>query len=709
MNRQLAQLSAMAVVGALAVVALFAVAFFAANGAQAENVTTNAIPYETGNGDGGGVPGNEGGDSGEGGEGGGEGATPTPTPVPTRQSQPEDCDPDPAHAITGGAHALFESYWDEDDQNLVNNPCPPKVGHIVETVDGAPRVVGTSREASDINIESTVVHMPDGLRLRVVEQAEGQPGGLNERAGTYAVEKDSPLWQAYSSRDRNRFVWLLPEWEPETPEDELNEEDELIHIGFSAALLDPDDWEGNILWNFETVREPGFRPEDRGVVLVTADPTFLNIDWNSRNPDVQLIDVTPGEYEHRSWAFTKPGTYVLRVHSKGKPEDGNSLGLENTSVTSKSVTSDISHYTFHAGSLADLNVAVSANTEAPEAGGAVTYTVDAGNAGPDTAPHGEVTVSLPEGLTYDPVDTLVNTAAPADGAVTVTDNGDSGSTLTWQVGEMVDGYSARLSFKAHVGADTADQALEVTANIVARETLGHSEVAQLDPRDGDDTSTVIIIVTGTVNGPPLFNLAWSVEENAMPGTVVGRIKVVEPDEDDVLEYHFAGDGHADFVAVGTADGVEVRVAASLDYEAGPQSYNLVLGVTDNKGPAGGPDPSTDHTIGLMIAVTDVVDEASDIAFSVNPDEQAIGETVKFTVDILAPLPEGADNVTVHINGPGASHTVPNPTFPVMWEHTGSPPPGVKVYKASVSFDLKDKREHIYAVPVQVTWTPATGK
>lgn len=693
------QLSVMAV-AVLAIVAVVAVALFAANGAQAENVTTNALPHESGNGGNQQVfPPPE--------------PTAEPTPEPTRQSQPEPCADPPVHAITGGAHALFESYWDYEDENLVNNPCPPAVEHIVEPVDigggqTEDQVVGTGRKASKINIESTVIHMPAGLRLQVVEKPQRQRPDATPVPGTYPVAKNSALFEAYPADETNKYVWLLPEWEPETPADEVNEENELIHIGFSAALLDQADWNGEIKWNFETVREPGFTPEDRGVFLVTADPNFQDIDWDSRNPDVQRVSVVPGEYEHRTWAFTKPGTYVLRVHAKGTPSKDNSLGRENTPVASKSVTSDISHYTFHVGSLADLNVAVSADTETPEAGGVVTYTVDAANAGPDTAPHGEVTVSLPEGLTYDPVDTRVNTAAPADGAVTLSADG---RTLTWQVGEMVDDYSARLSFKARVGADTADQALEVTANIVARETIGHSEVAQLDPRDRDDSSTATVTPTGTPNGTPLFTLEWSVEENADAGTVVGRVKTVDPDGD-VLFYNLKGEGYQSFDVALTDDGVEVRVSAlaSLDHEAGPQSYNMVLTVTDNKGPDGEVNGDTDDTIGITIAVTDVVDEASDLAFSVDKAELAIGETTTFTLDTLAALPEGASEDTVHITGPsgsGESHTVSNVTsFPVTWELTGSGDPGSREYNASLSFTLDNDRVHISADPVTVNWTAA---
>ena len=663
------QLSVMAV-AVLAIVAVVAVALFAAGGARAENVTTNALPYESGNGQ----------------------PPQQTTPEPTPQTQPEACSTDPAHAKTGGAFALFDVYWDADDQNLAINPCPPAVDHIVvrRRPTSPPIVVGTSRTASDINIGSTIIHMPSDFRLEVVEKNGPRDG----EDGTYAVAKTSRLYQAYSADDPNKFVWLLPEWGPETPDEE-----ELFHIGFSAGLLRPADWEGNIRWNFELVRQPGIAPADRGVVLVTEDPTFQNIDWDSRHPDEQLVDVPPGQYEHRSWAFTEPGTYVLRVHARGTRAD----------IPDKTESSDIGHYTFHVGSLADLNVAVSADNEAPEAGGVVTYTVNAANAGPDTAPHGEVTVSLPEGLTYNPVDTLVNTAAPADGAVTLSDDG---RTLTWEVGQMAKDYSSTLSFKANVGADTADQTLQVTANIVAREEIGSSTVAQLDPRDRDDSSTATVTPTGTPNGAPLFNLQWSVEENAMAGTVVGRIKVVDP-ESDPLEYDFASDGRENFVAVRTADGVEVRVSAlaRLDHEAGPQSYNLVLAVTDNKGPAGNPDPTTDHTIGLMITVTDVVDEASDLAFSVDPTEQVIGGTVTFTLDTLAPLPEGASEDTVHITGPnpGESHTVNNATFPVTWELTGSPPPGSWEYNASLSFDLKDgKRVRYSADSITVTWsdTPA---
>ena len=676
-------------VAALAIVALLAV-FWAVSGAQAENVTTNTLPYESGNGH---PP---------------QQTTPEPPPEPTPQAQPEACAANPAHAITSGRFALFDVYWDSETQTLNNNPCPPAVDHIVEirqTRRGPiPVVVGTSRQASKINIDSTIIHMPTDFRLRVVEAK----GPMDGQDGTYAVPKGSRLLEAYPASDTDKFVWLLPEWEPETPDPD---EEELFHIGFSAALLRPADWEGDIRWNFETLREPDVAPEDRGVVLVTGDPTFRRIDWDSGDPDTQLVTVSPGEYEHRSWAFTKPGTYVLRVHARGKPATGHSLGTRD-----KSVSSDISHYTFHVGSLADLSVAVSADNAAPEAGGVVTYTVQAANAGPDTAPHGEVTLSLPEGLTYDPVDTLVNGAAPADNAVSISDDGH---TLSWQVGEMANDFSATLSFKARVGGDTRGQSLDVTANIVARETIGSSEVLQLDPRDGDNRSTFTIISIGTVNRAPLFNLQWSVREDAtaaapgIPGALVGRIKAVDP-EGDTLFYNLTGEGKENFDPMATDDGVEIRLSAQarLDYEVGPRSYNLLLGVTDAKSETGGVDATTDDTIGIMIAVTNVVDANSDLAFSVDPAELAIGETATFTLDIMGELPDGASNVTVHITGPvpTESYTATNVTsFPVTWALVGSGDPGSREYNASLRMNVPDKsRVHFSAGPVTVNWTAATG-
>ena len=683
-------------VAALAIVALIAVALFAAGGAQAENATTTALPYESGIGGGGGAVHPQGG----GGTTPPTEPTPTPTPEPT-PAMPEACADPPIHAVTGGAFALFDVYWDADDRNLVNNPCPPAVAHRTETKDDGTIIeVGTDRKPSEINIERTVIHMPEGLKLRVVKPGEKRGDD------TLVVQERSRLYQAYPKDATERYVWLLPEWEPETPG-----EVELLHIGFSAALLRPADWVGDIRWNFETLREPDVAPGDRGVILVTGDPTFRTIDWDSGNPDFQLVTVTPGEYEHRSWAFTKPGTYVLRVHARGTPREGHSLGTVN-----ESEASDISHYTFHVGSLADLNVAVSADNAAPEAGGVVTYTVQAANAGPDTAPHGEVTLSLPEGLTYDPVDTLVNGAAPADNAVSISDDGH---TLSWQVGEMANDFSATLSFKARVGGDTRGQSLDVTANIVARETIGSSEVLQLDPRDGDNRSTFTIISIGTVNRAPLFNLQWSVREDAtaaapgIPGALVGRIKAVDP-EGDTLFYNLTGEGKENFDPMATDDGVEIRLSAQarLDYEVGPRSYNLLLGVTDAKSETGGVDATTDDTIGIMIAVTNVVDANSDLAFSVDPAELAIGETATFTLDIMGELPDGASNVTVHITGPvpTESYTATNVTsFPVTWALVGSGDPGSREYNASLRMNVPDKsRVHFSAGPVTVNWTAATG-
>ena len=73
---------------------------------------------------------------------------------------PEPCSDSPARVVSSGHYAIFDVYWDSDDENLVTNPCPPKIiveAHEELDEDNEPTGNTTythTRAASDINIGS---------------------------------------------------------------------------------------------------------------------------------------------------------------------------------------------------------------------------------------------------------------------------------------------------------------------------------------------------------------------------------------------------------------------------------------------------------------------------------------------------------------------------------------------------------------------------
>ena len=162
---------------------------------------------------------------------------PTPTPTP-RHATPEPCPGEdgntnaPAEVVSTGHVALFDVYWDDDEGELANNPCPPTVVHKREQVldeDDDPTGEYTythARTESDINIEETIIHIPNTAQVT-----------LNEN--DYPKDKYQAVWTADDaenpSGDGDRLVWVLPE----CPDGALADS---LCIGVSADLLNPEDW-----------------------------------------------------------------------------------------------------------------------------------------------------------------------------------------------------------------------------------------------------------------------------------------------------------------------------------------------------------------------------------------------------------------------------------------------------------------------------------
>ena len=139
---------------------------------------------------------------------------------------PEGCGPEITPVADGGSIALFDAYWDPHRKILVNNPCPPHIEHTTETEfyqdskgDWHQREVEVStRSTSNVNIGQTIFHVPQRA-MRTLTTDDDDPWDVDD----YGFLGDAG--------DR---VWILP-----------GENTDLLRIGFSAALLNPEDWDGD--------------------------------------------------------------------------------------------------------------------------------------------------------------------------------------------------------------------------------------------------------------------------------------------------------------------------------------------------------------------------------------------------------------------------------------------------------------------------------
>ena len=110
------------------------------------------------------------------------------------------------------------------------------------------------------------------------------------------------------------------------------------------------------------------------------------------------------------------------------------------------------------------------------------------------------------------------------------------------------------------------------------------------------------------NAAPAFSgpnpTSRSVPENSPAGTSVGDpVTATDADSDDELTYTLTGTDAAAFTIDGSGQ-IKVAEGATLDYEQ-DSLRTLDVNVSDGKDANGDPDPAVDHTVGVLIQVTDV--------------------------------------------------------------------------------------------------------
>lgn len=247
------------------------------------------------------------------------------------QTTPEACDPNPVDTVSSGRLALFDVYWDTETETLNNNPCPPLVVHTVDR-RGRER---TTRNPSDIDIGHTIIHVPASARQTVTADGEGDYDG-DHNAFLRPLQNDG-------TRADSALVWILPSCRttPAPP----------FCLAFSAGLLDPNDWNGDVSYKLETIRH-----RNRGHEALVPANFFVfhverglpNILWRTDEPDTNAYGITPGTYDHPYWAFTAPGTYELHVQIKGRPNRSRTGG---PLIDATTVTSEERRYTVHVGRL----------------------------------------------------------------------------------------------------------------------------------------------------------------------------------------------------------------------------------------------------------------------------------------------------------------------------------------------------------------------
>ncbi len=303
-----------------------------------------------------------GGASGTGNPGGGPSALATTTDL-----EPEGC-PDnytPKVEVSTGHYAVFDTFWDDHDHHdgngkineLRSNPCAAELTNWKKDTTTSPPKWKPTRTQSNFDIHQTVMHVgesskqspaatvsrlknPPANTTRDTDDVDRYPFAYTQgEDGTNDLNQATENWNRKSGYEN---LWVLPYCGPGYTGTKINTGG--LCIAFSAALLNSSEWVGTMQYQFDSIRQyvldedrnhkwhtvHGDRreveyPEDyRGHVAAfwphDAIPAGQEqVTWTTDDVARNSLDIQPGAYQHRYWAFTKPGVYTFEVHMVGSP------------------------------------------------------------------------------------------------------------------------------------------------------------------------------------------------------------------------------------------------------------------------------------------------------------------------------------------------------------------------------------------------------
>ena len=561
-----------------------------------------------------------------------------------QHNTPTGCDeeskpgPNTVDEIRAGYYAVFDGYWVADEGHLSNNFCPPEVT-VTEHVDPVTHktVKVYTRHDANIDIRKTAFSIPDSYKVTVVDSsvAGGNPStvtGPKIDLAQFPFMKDFNAVSAMKTEGGSTVfadnkVWWVKLKSPGTSP---------LQVGYSTALMNEADWynpDGDpVQFEFEAVHvfQDGTRYSPRelhqlGIHFFAFDPgaSQRNAQWSSVDTDTNSVEMQTGEYRQMQFAFTKPGSYEVQVHVKGHvrndddppPPGGRPAGWEPVSGDD-TITSPVQWYTFHVGSQADLDVAVSAGAMSTSEGvSTVPITVTATNGGPDNAENVEVEINLPPGL-----------SPPATLPTGVSSN--SCGVIAWEIEDLHSSPPSQttttLPFNATVDSGATGKRT-VTAEI-------HSSTYDADTTNNSTSADAEL--SGTNVRPPYFpGVSRSIVEHAIAGAHAGDpVAAVNPDGN-ALSYFLSGPCSTKFQALSNGQ-IVLAPNQTLDY--GEQwEYPLTLNVSDNLNPSGATDPSIDDSTPVLIRVEDTEPGAvhPTVNLSISPNPPIFGSPAVVTAAV----------------------------------------------------------------------------
>ena len=228
----------------------------------------------------------------------------------------------------------------------------------------------------------------------------------------------------------------------------------------------------------------------------------------------------------------------------------------------------------------------------------------------------------------------------------------------------LDVSSGQISVGAETGLDyesPTDSDGDNIYELVVLVTDGQDE--DRNPNDSVDAEIGVTVMVTDINEPPEFEVLYvwfEVEENTAAQTNVGEpILAVDPELAE-LTYSLVGADAGLFDFDPITGLISIGAATELDHETpadsnGDNVYELTVQVADGKDEGGNADTSVDDVIGVIIAVTNIVESGEEISLGI---QLKIGENTPVNSDIGAPVqatsPESVD-LTFSLGGIDAAY------------------------------------------------------
>ena len=304
--------------------------------------------------------------------------------------------------------------------------------------------------------------------------------------------------------------------------------------------------------------------------------------------------------------------------------------------------------------------------------------------------------------------------ATIHGSVNLIDPPEPGgqATVRWMVGDLDSGEEAMLDISGRTAANTRGIAQTAKASIFALETIGGSEVQELDPRQSNNMDQASVTPMEERNVAPTFAYKLSVAEHATSGTEVGNmICVREPNANDTLTFSLSGDGADDFEVEAVDACAQIVVAATVDINYQKrQAYDLILRVSDGRDRHGNASDSVDDRAALWI---DVVNDPSDdptptVGLTANATQQQVNSNVLLTWT-LASMPAGATNVSWNLLSTNPDAQPREVTEEELSEHLSAKTVTwgeveSRAYEVVLSYHLNDQDHVVKSNVVTIEWT-----